>query len=428
MNRQTLPLAAAPCRRRRVPPRSGSLLPVLMLPVLMLLGACGGGGAGGTGAGGFVLDGPPVGGGGGGTAPTLPLSSQVRRTTSELATGRYAHSATRLLDGRVLVAGGTVQGTTLAGTAELFTPALDGFTPVSAPLRAPRSNHAAVLLRDGRVLLSGGWAEALVGVLQASDRAEIFDPVAGTFTEVGRMRQARVDHAAALLPDGRVLITGGSVLNGTFLADLASAELFDPATGAFTLHPTGMVHTHATHACLSVGAGRFVVAGGSDADLRAEVYDAATNSFSALSEAPGDAPRYNACAATFATGGLVLGGGDTLGSVVYVQPGGLGALGTGSALSRPRTYATATRIASDQVLVVGGVDFSAQNGLLLSSADLIVEGGVAGASTYATELRFPSPLAAHTATVLLGGRVLFCGGLTGDDQQSGRSDAYLFTP
>lgn len=423
MHQQTLPAAAGPRPRR---PAAAWALALLALG--LLLSACGGGGGTGPGAGTVVVDAPPVGGGGGGTAPELPASTQVRRVTAELRAGRYAHSATLLADGRVLVAGGTLQGTSLAASAEIYSPALDGFALVPAPLRFPRSNHTATRLADGRVLLCGGWVETSVGVLQAQDRAEVFDPDSGSFTEVGRMRQARVDHAAVLLPDGRVLVTGGSVLNGSFLADLASAELFDPATGTFTAHPTGMAHTHATHACLEVGPGRYAVVGGSDADLRAEIYDAASSTFSPLPVAPGDAPRYNACAATFATGAAVFGGGDAQGTVMHVRADGAGVSSTGSALSRPRHYATATRIASDQVLVVGGVDFTAQQGLLLTSADLIVAGGLSGASTYATPLRFPVPLAAHTATRLLDGRVLYCGGLTGDDQQSGRRDAFVFTP
>lgn len=396
-----------------------------LLAALIPLAACGGGGGSGPG-GTTVVDGTPP-GGGPVNPPVLPSPDAVRRTAGALRTGRYAHTATLLASGAVLVAGGTLAGTTIGGDAELFSPATGTFTPVAAPLRSPRSNHTATRLLDGRVLLAGGWFNPSPGVLQAQDRAEIFDPGTGAFTEVGRLRQARVDHAAALLPDGRVLITGGSVLNGAFLADLLSAEVFDPATGVFTLHPTGMLHSHATHACLQVGPTQFVIAGGSDSDLRAELFDSGSSAFSPLNLAAGDAPRFNAAAATFATGGLVMAGGDAAGTVMMVRPPGALLQSTGSPLTRPRHYATASRIATDQILVVGGVDFEA-GGALLASADLIVEGGLSGALTYATELRFPVPLAAHSATVLADGRVLLCGGLVGDDAQSGRADAFLFTP
>jgi hypothetical protein len=60
--------------------------------------------------------------------------------------------------------------------------------------------------------------------------AELYDPAAGTFTITGGLSTEREEHTATLLGNGEVLIAGGSNNTGT----LASAELYDPAAGTFT--------------------------------------------------------------------------------------------------------------------------------------------------------------------------------------------------
>src|SRR6266513_4844378 len=89
------------------------------------------------------------------------------------------------------------------------------------PLAVPRTGHAATVLADGRVLITGGRDGA--GTIVAT--AEIFDPATETSTAVGALVTARVSHTATLLPNGRVLIAGGTSATGS----LSSAEIFDPA-------------------------------------------------------------------------------------------------------------------------------------------------------------------------------------------------------
>jgi hypothetical protein len=96
-----------------------------------------------------------------------------------------------------------------------------------------RTDFTATRLADGRVLIAGGddgWD------FQAS--AELYDPKAGMFSPTGSMSTTRILHTATLLLDGRVLVAGGA--DGS-PADLASAELYDPKTGTFS--PTGSMAT-----------------------------------------------------------------------------------------------------------------------------------------------------------------------------------------
>lgn len=405
-------------------PTTRRLLPAVAL--LAGLTGCGGGGdAPTTGTVVVTVPGP---GPGAFDPPPLPTTTQLRRTTAEMAVGRYGHTATLLSSGVVLIAGGVVAGTNLTDRAEIYQPVGGTFQETAGRMVVERSNHTATRLKDGRVLLAGGWLEAAVGMLATLARAEVYDPATQTFTEVGAMVRPRVDHAAALLPDGRVLVTGGSQRQGSLLVDWDDAEVFDPTTGTFAALSAHMQHTHATHALLDVGYGRLLVAGGSDTDLRCEYFDLTTQTFTALPVPAADGIRFNPCAATFTSGGAVVAGGSGTSAVLYARPGASGISNAGSPLSKGRAFATATRISDKVVLVVGGVDFS--NGSTIeASCDLLVEAsGGSSAATYGTTMRFPTGMAAHTATRLGNGTVLFTGGLAGDAQQSGFTAAYIFTP
>ena len=177
------------------------------------------------------------------------------------------HTATTLLDGRVLVVGGTE----FAGlaSAEVYDPATQAWSPTGA-MHEARAGHTATLLGDGRVLVTGG---SIVHDSAAAS-AETYDPATGTWTEVAPMKIGRVGHAATLLDDGTVLVTGGH-LGIAAPGPQAASERFDPVTGRWSDAGTLLVGRYRHTATLLFG-GRVLIAGGDTADgatATAEVVD-----------------------------------------------------------------------------------------------------------------------------------------------------------
>src|SRR3990170_1391438 len=118
---------------------------------------------------------------------------------------RYYHSATRLDDGTVLIAGGIgISGadtTPVLATAELFDP-MTGSWRATSPMNAASAGQTATLLDDGTVLLAGGL-NPITGA------AEVYDPRNRQWAATARMPQGRSFHTATLLESGEVLVLGG---------------------------------------------------------------------------------------------------------------------------------------------------------------------------------------------------------------------------
>jgi hypothetical protein len=148
----------------------------------------------------------------------------------DMVTGRRGHTATRLADGRVLVAGGITccdaTGEFLLDTAELYDPLTRTSRPTGSMATA-RARHAATLLADGRILVTGGFV-AVDGSTTAS--AETYDPSTGLFSSAGDAQVGRVGHSGILLTDGRVLVLGG-------ILPSPATDIFDPGVDEWRTGP-----------------------------------------------------------------------------------------------------------------------------------------------------------------------------------------------
>lgn len=183
-------------------------------------------------------------------------SSGVWTGAGDMGTGRRAHTATTLADGRVLIIGGVVccgvTGALLTATAEIFDPVHGGFQPTGS-LGTARALHSATLLPDGRVLVTGGTVDGS----NATATAEIYDTSTGEFVPAGEMQVARASHSAILLTDGRVLVLGGETAS-------AATDLYDPSADRWSAGPVLQPAWAASTATL-LSTGKVLVFGGEDA-------------------------------------------------------------------------------------------------------------------------------------------------------------------
>lgn len=210
-------------------------------------------------------------------APQAATASGMQLAAiSPMPSPRAAHSATRLPDGRVLIAGGcNADGCEegIAADALLYDPASARFVATGSLLQ-PRVGHRAVALADGSVLLIGGWTAS--GVTAGVER---YLPSTGRFQTAGELLHARDGFSATLLDDGTVLVAGG--YEGG-MRRLASAERFDPATGR--AEAVGALATpRMSHTATLLADGRVLVAGGSSDSSTVlaslEIYDPTTARF-----------------------------------------------------------------------------------------------------------------------------------------------------
>ena len=145
-----------------------------------------------------------------------------------LSTGRALHTATVLEDGRVLVVGGVSRRTNpwiVALTYQIYDPAT-GLWGAEGLMPDPRVNHTATLLLDGKVLIAGGTNGSSSGT--PTDVTFLYEPSSDTWAAGPLLETARNGPTATLLQDGTVLLVAGSSFDGADNATLDSVELLGP--------------------------------------------------------------------------------------------------------------------------------------------------------------------------------------------------------
>jgi len=218
------------------------------------------------------------------------------------------HTATLLLTGQILIAGGATH------TAELYDPATGVFTATGV-MTSTRRGHTATLLNSGLVLVTGGTDGN--GFALAS--AEIYDPMTGMFAQIPGMTTARAFHRATLLNGGKVLLSGG--FNGA--SRPAAAEIYDPFSGFVA---TGLLNTpRDTHAATLLPNGQVLIAGGENSGGPVgitEKYDPSSGIFSltANNNDHFDPARVGHSATLLTTGQVLVAGGSQVAGAGLYQP------------------------------------------------------------------------------------------------------------
>jgi hypothetical protein len=346
---------------------------------------------------------------------------------ASMATARVSHTATLLLDGRVLIVGG--RGGTAAdldaatSATEIYDPGKLTFTS-AGNMTTARSGHTATLLPDGRVLIVGG---------DSIGSAELYDPATGSFTATGSLLTARQGFNATLLTNGKVLITGGmagSISSGV----IGDAEFYDPSTGVFTAAgsyagalaglATNVDAFASTSTLLPDGTVLFAT------EPSAQVYDPVNAAFSLKGAMLVSGPFGNPFAPDYISGQtanlllngkVLMAGGEQEDTGRYntalLYDAGSGLFVPTGSMIKPRNQHTATLLPDGTVLMAGGQSqmCDANNYCYYSgtesSAELYdpVEGTFADAGTMTARRD------GHTATLLNNGDVV----LTGGEAQNG---------
>jgi hypothetical protein len=294
--------------------------------------------------------------------------------------------------------------------------AADSFTPTD-PMATGRARFAATLLPNGQVLVAGGESDEQP-LSESTTTSERYDAASGHWLGTPAFVDAREDQGASLLPDGRVLMTGGYRVDfgGTF-AMLDSTLVYDPASNSWS-DGASMPHPHGYHWQFTLKDGRVLVIGGyrtssdksSDrVEDQVELYDPATGTW--RSGAPMPVPLVNGTATLLADGRVLVAGGSALyrpRSLGFTYDPGKDEWTNAGSFTDARLYQMATLLPNGKVLVAGGTA-DPFNGPLLRSASLFdpATNGWTDTAPMATAR------VGATATLLPNGKVLVAGGSDG---------------
>jgi hypothetical protein len=295
-------------------------------------------------------------------------------SASAASTARFAHSATLLTHGHVLVAGGVAASAAVLTSAEIHQTARDGSVIDAGAMNFARSSHTATILPDGRVLVTGGYG----GGVTVRNTAELYNPITNSWSNVANnMSTSRYNHTATLMNDGRVLICGGQTDTAGTVTN--SCDVFCTATSQtgcagsafqFVAAPANLQQARALHTAVLLKDGKVWFGGGWN---------------------PGATPRF-------------------LSTTERFDPA-LGIMNSAAPLAQGRAFHTATLMGQGKVLVAGGFngDNSTINGAsygILRTAEIydpVANSVVPAASMNARREMHTAVLTAENTVLLEGG-------------------------
>ncbi|PIP84174.1 MAG: hypothetical protein CO113_02600, partial [Elusimicrobia bacterium CG_4_9_14_3_um_filter_62_55] len=275
-----------------------------------------------------------------------------------------------------------------------------------------RYRHTTTLLPDGNILVAGGTNNSDV----PTTSAEIYRSTASIYVAAANMPVARASHTATLLPDGRVLVAGGCSGVPCSGSILNTAHTYDPRTNAWTATANNLTTARYNHTATLMPDGKVLIVGGATGAATVtsscDLYDPATNSFSAaaslgLARAAHTATLLHT-GRVFIAGGYLAAAGFAVSTELY-DPG-LNSWAAGPSLIQQRAFHTATQMGHQKVLIVGGAngrDIEANLGLMQT---VEIYDPTSNSITPAAPMN--ARRAFHTATLKPGGEVSIYGGLS----------------
>lgn len=226
---------------------------------------------------------------------------------------------------------------------------IDPSWTTTGSMTTARQNHTATLLPNGKVLVAGGSNGD--GTLNS---AELYNPQTGVWSTTGSMSTAREYYTSTLLPNGKVLVAGGND---------GSADLYDPQLGTWS--STGSMATNRRfHTATLLPNGKVLVVGGFG--RRVELYDPQTGTWSITGSL--SLSRINHTATLLNSGKVLIAGGDFFSSSVELYDPQIGTWSVTGSMSMPRSKHTATLLPNGALLVAAG--FNGSIGSYESSAEL----------------------------------------------------------
>lgn len=336
---------------------------------------------------------------GGGTGSLLALTSFDTTDRFDLATRSFTsgpkmtsvrgvHTATKLPNGRWILAAGVNRNNDPVDSSEIYDPATGRFS-AGPQMRAKRMAHTATALPDGRVLVTGGLND-LNGQLAALGSAlrstEIYDPKTNTWTAGPNMREPKAGHVAQRLQDGRVLLMGGVTWRNVIFIKVPSfsrqVDVFDPKTNRIT-GLSNMGKERAGQSTFLLADGRVLAAGGVGgsivsggvADASAEIFNPSTNRWTATGSMPTAKALATATVMRDGRPATIGGAGGTLLSPLAVNDCAAFDVTTGKwsalpALRVPRTTQVMVDAACVLVVIGGG---SGITGAAVKTGELLIQ-------------------------------------------------------
>ena len=354
------------------------------------------------------------------------LSDYLFVAGPSMKTARQDATATPLLNGKILIAGGLASGRNPVNSTELYDPLTNTFAD-SAPMNTARYFAIATLLASGKVLIAGGDSASTPdeGALSST---ELYNPVTNSFTSTApSMSTPRAFATATLLPNWLVLIAGGDKSGGTGFYPLSSTELYDPSNSSFTTLIAPSMNSERFYATATLlPNGKVLIAGGFGEDFLSstELYDYRTNSFAAATPSM-NTGRGRATAILLPNGEVLIVGGigenGVLKSTELYDSVTNSFASSSPSMNTARYDATATSLPNGKVLITGGYEGPYINGPALKSTELY------DPATNTLASSSPSMNIARrdfTATLLPNSKVLMTGGEDDDNVIQNSTELY----